>query len=97
MKNFSIFKNDYKKEGEKTPDYKIMVSGKEGEKMVEAGGCWLKDGKNSKYFSCKLNDEYVDNAKGFHRKGFTIIEDKKESLPEKIVNTIEENPHNIPF
>jgi len=71
-KTFSIFKNTYKKEGEKTPDYKIMISKGEGEKFEEAGGCWIREGKNGKFFSCKLNDIYVDHTKNLARKGFAL-------------------------
>jgi len=97
MKTFSIFKNNKKEEGSKHPDYNISISGAEGQPMVNIGGCWLRDSKSGiKYFSCKLNDAYVDNVKGFTRKGFAIVEDEKQSLP-ATVNHIEENPHNIPL
>jgi len=77
MKNFNIFKNDFKKEGSKAPDYKIMASLSEGEKMIELGGCWLKEGKKGKYFSCRLNDAYADHIKGIARKGFILSEESQ--------------------
>lgn len=96
MKNFAIFKNEYKKEGSTQPDYKIMVTLREGEKMTDAGGCWLKDGKSGKYFSCKLSDAFVDHTKGIARKGFTLTID--ESNGNDMPDMPEEKPEDdIPF
>jgi uncharacterized protein (DUF736 family) len=60
MNTFNIFKNTYKeKEGQ--PDYKMSM--KIGDKYIEIGGCWLKDGKDGvKFFSCKLNDPYKERG-----------------------------------
>lgn len=70
MKNFSIFKAKEKK-NEKSPDYNISL--KVGEKYMNVGGCWLKDGKDGgKYFSCKLSDGYQGKY------GFSLTEDKLE-------------------
>lgn len=99
MKNFSIFKNDYKKEGSKLPDYKIMVSLKEGDQMIEAGGCWLKETKTgSKFFSCKLSDVYVDHTKGVARKGFELVEDPQTETAKTYKNeTVDGATSEIPF
>ena len=80
MKNFSIFKNTYKKEGSTQPDYKIMVSLEKDTPLVEAGGCWKKEGKNGTFISCKLNDAYVDHTKGTARKGFELVAEGQTEL-----------------
>lgn len=54
LKYFALFKNDKKKDTQ--PDYKISV--KVGEVYMDAGACWIKEGKKAKYLSCKLNDEF---------------------------------------
>ena len=78
IKNFSIFKVNEKK-NEKSPDYSISV--KHNDKYVTIGGCWLKDGKSGKYFSCKLSDGYKEI------RGFSITLDEPmaigSSVPEK--------------
>lgn len=61
IKSFAIFKNLHKKE-DKHPDYKISI--KIGDKYVDAGGVWLKEGKTGKFMSCKLNDAR-DTRQGF--------------------------------
>ncbi len=62
MDNFSIFKNTDKK-NDKAPDYNI--SAKIGDKYVNIGACWLKDGAKGKFFSCQLSKQYQDRS-GFH-------------------------------
>ena len=57
----SIFKNEYKKDNEKAPDYKgkANIDGK-----TKDISCWInetKDGK--KYFAVKFSDEYVKEQK----------------------------------
>jgi hypothetical protein len=69
-KNFNIFMVKEKK-NDKSPDYNVTV--KVGEKYVNIGGCWLKDGKGGKYFSCKLSDGFK-GPKG-ERFGFSIEQD----------------------
>lgn len=61
IKNFVIFKNNNKSK-DNHPDYRISI--KIGEEYVDAGGVWLKEGKNGKFFSCKLNDAR-DTRSGF--------------------------------
>lgn len=56
-KQFAIFKNKDKK-NEKSPDYNISF--KVGEKYLNIGGCWLREGKQEKFFSCKLSNGYKD-------------------------------------
>jgi hypothetical protein len=73
IKNFSIFKVTEKK-SENQPDYKI--SAKIGEEFVEVGAGWIKDGKSSKYISCKLSDPYADHVKGTKRDGFHLAVDE---------------------
>ena len=99
MKNFNIFKNSYKKEGSSAPDYKIMLSLEKGEKMVEAGAGWVKEGAKGKYISCKLNDVFVDNTKGVARQGFDLIQegiDRVKEMPE-MVETDNVKVDDIPF
>lgn len=63
MKNFSIFKNNHKK-NDKHPDYKL--SAKIGDDYVDIGGAWIKKtADGSTFLSVKLNDAYQDRP-GFH-------------------------------
>jgi uncharacterized protein (DUF736 family) len=78
IKSFVIFKNN-NKEKETHPDYRISI--KIGEEYVDGGGVWLKEGKNGKFFSCKLND--AKNG----RKGFSI----------KVEEDVPDNASQIPF
>lgn len=96
MKNFTIFKVTEKKH-EKAPDYSIST--KVDDKYITIGGCWLKEGKSGKFFSCKLSDTYQDRA------GFSLVKDlsvttdeiMKESIKvgEAVKNDI--TPEEIPF
>jgi uncharacterized protein (DUF736 family) len=54
LTNFSIFKNDKKKEGSNQPDYRI--SAKVGDVYEEIGGGWIKDSKSGKYISCSVKE-----------------------------------------
>ena len=56
--NFSIFKNTYKKEGSNEPDYTCSTYDKETQKSTKIGGGWIKEGKNGKFISVSLDDEY---------------------------------------
>lgn len=56
--NFSLFKNTYKEEGSKQPDYTCSVFDKESGKSTKIGGGWIKDGKNGKYISISIDDEW---------------------------------------
>jgi uncharacterized protein (DUF736 family) len=73
IKNFSIFKAKEKK-NEKSPDYNISL--KVGEKYLIVGGCWLKEGKSGKYFSCSLSNGYKEIP------GYCITEDLEERARE---------------
>lgn len=86
MKNFLIFKNNHK-QNEKQPDYKIMASN-EGEDLKEMGGCWLKDGKNGKYFSCRLNATYADHTSGVKRTGYSLVADKQTETVENYSESV---------
>lgn len=69
MKTFNIFKTKQKK-NDKSPDYNISI--KDGDRYLNIGGCWLKEGKDGqKYFSCKLSDGYKDVM------GFSIERDEE--------------------
>ena len=61
-KIFAIFKNNDKK-NENHPDYNISF--KVNDKYLNIGGCWIKEGKSGKFFSCKLSNGYKE-IKGFH-------------------------------
>lgn len=56
--NFSLFKNTYKEEGSNQPDYTCSVYDKETQKSTKIGGGWIKEGKNGKYISISIDDEY---------------------------------------
>jgi uncharacterized protein (DUF736 family) len=56
--NFSLFKNTYKEAGSNQPDYTCSVYDKETNKSTKIGGGWIKEGKNGKYISISLDDEY---------------------------------------
>ena len=74
MKTFAIFKNKDKK-NENQPDYNISV--KHGEHFINVGGCWIKDSKGNKYFSCKLSNGYKDIP------GFEIVPEKSNLTEEE--------------
>ena len=73
----NVFKNTYKKEGDKTPDYKgkVNVNGKEMELAM-----WISEGKNGKYFSLKFQETYVkpEVTDNFETKS---INEDADSLP----------------
>ena len=52
----SIWKNEYKKEGDSKPDYrgKINVDGK-----VKEISLWVNEWEGKKFFGVKIQDEYV--------------------------------------
>jgi uncharacterized protein (DUF736 family) len=56
--NFSLFKNTYKEAGSNQPDYTCSVFDKESGKSTKIGGGWVKEGKNGKYISVSIDDEY---------------------------------------
>jgi uncharacterized protein (DUF736 family) len=89
-KVFAIFKAKEKK-NEKSPDYNISM--KVGDKYENIGGCWIKEGKSGKFFSCKLNGPYQQ------RKGYEITESKsvmsQAITPENYPQSID--PNEIPF
>lgn len=91
-KVFAIFKANEKK-NEKSPDYNISI--KVGEKYETIGGCWIKEGKNGKFFSCKMSEPYGQ------RKGYEIAESKSEAMkPAFSGNTYPKNDisaEEIPF
>lgn len=99
MKNLTIFKNDYKKEGDNKPDYKIMVAINTGDKLTEAGACWIKESNGKKYMSCKLNDAYADHTTGKSRKGFTLTLDGSNGnqMPDMPTDVPEDENGDIPF
>lgn len=62
IKNFSIFKIPNQLD-EKKPSHSIST--KIGEKYVNIGSCWTKEGTKGKYLSCQLSNPYQDKP-GFH-------------------------------
>jgi uncharacterized protein (DUF736 family) len=67
----AIFKNDYKKQGDKQPEYKgkIIVDGKDKEIAL-----WLAESKDGKkYFSVKISEPYVKDSG--EQAGFEAIND----------------------
>lgn len=81
ISNFSIFKGE--KDKENSPDYRI--SAKIDDNYEEIGACWLKEGKNGKYFSCQLRKQYKDKP------GYVVIPDRLEKAE------IESGGSQIPF
>lgn len=71
----SLFKNTYKKEGDKTPDYRgtALFNGK---KIKVAA--WIKEGKNGKFFSLSIQK---DTDFGGEHKNEPLAEGTKESNP----------------
>lgn len=78
--NFSIFKNTYKKEGSNEPDYTCSTYDKETQKSTKIGGGWIKEGKNGKYISVSLNDEYKPAEKSAVP-DYPVEEIKPEDIP----------------
>jgi uncharacterized protein (DUF736 family) len=60
--NFSLFKNT-KKENDKQPDYVCSTYDKETQVSTRIGGGWIKEGKNGKYISIAIDDEYKPEPK----------------------------------
>lgn len=61
--NFSLFKNTYKKEGSNQPDYTCSTYDPETKKSTKIGGGWVKEGKNGKFISIAIDDEYKPEEK----------------------------------
>lgn len=61
--NFSLFKNTYKEAGSNQPDYTCSVYDKETNKSTKIGVGWIKEGKNGKYISISIDDEYKPEKK----------------------------------
>lgn len=78
--NFSLFKNTYK-EKENQPDYVCSVYDKETNKSTKIGGGWIKEGKNGKFISIAIDDEYKKEDKA-----------KAPEFPEENID-----PNDIPF
>ncbi|MCK5609711.1 hypothetical protein KAR91_48000 [Candidatus Pacearchaeota archaeon] len=74
----SIFKND-RKERENQPDYtgSALIDGKK--KQIS---CWLNEGKNgNKYFSCKVQDPYVNPSNNTSQQQSAINNDFDDDVP----------------
>lgn len=52
-----LFKNRYKEDGDKKPDYKGTMTDPNGVEWQIAG--WIKDGANGKFLSLKIQEPYV--------------------------------------
>jgi len=74
----SIWKNDYKKEGDSTPDYKgkINVDGK-----IKDISLWVNEWENKKFFGVKIQDEYVKPDQSEKSEAKKEDEPKKDILP----------------
>lgn len=79
IKNFYITKNKFKKT-DKQPDYNISI--KVDDAFIAVGSAWIKDGKGGKFFSCKLNDVYVDHTKNTARKGYVLMQEGQTKVAE---------------
>lgn len=71
MNSFIISRNNHKT-NDKQPDYRISV--KHNDNWLTVGGAWLKEGKNGKYFSCKLQDKPYNKKDGSVVPAFRIVE-----------------------
>ncbi len=73
INNFAIFKNVDKKK-DTQPDYRlsINVGTKEQPQYIDAGGIWMKEGKNGKFMSGMMSKPFNDKS------GWTIIEVKPD-------------------
>jgi len=58
--DFAIFKND-RKEKPNHPDYTGNGLDLNGDKVQIS--CWIKEGKNGKFFSCQMKPPYQGKAK----------------------------------
>lgn len=88
IKTFAIFKVTEKK-NENQPDYRL--SAKIGEKYVDIGAGWVKDGKAGKFISVKLSDAYKD------RSGFVIMEEQVDIPKTKESEMKTSDGSDIPF
>lgn len=73
----SIFKNEHK-EKESQPDYtgSAKIDGKE--KKIS---CWINEGKNGKYFSCKVQDPYVNPSNNTSAQQSAINNNFDDNIP----------------
>ena len=108
--NFAIFKADNKgNQDSKLPTHAISM--KVGEKYLNIGGCWTKDGQNGKFLSGQIAKSWEGEG-GKSRDGFVIVpendlnrlEAKIQELmgTEKLVDPVDgrdltPNPDDIPF
>lgn len=60
--NFSLFKNNHK-EKDTHPDYVCSTYDKETNTSKKIGGGWIREGKNGKYISISIDDEYKPQEK----------------------------------
>lgn len=80
-KNFSIFKNK-PSDNDKLPTHSISM--KVGEEYINIGACWVKNGTNGSFLSCKLSNAWVDskdNTKS--RKSYVIVAEEEIELPKE--------------
>lgn len=54
--NSFIIKKNKSKNKDNQPDYKIIIKDTQ-ENWQDIGGCWVKEGKDEKFFSCLLSSE----------------------------------------
>ena len=81
-KNFSIFKNSYKKEGSTEPDYKLSlnIGTKEEPQYVDCGAGWIKENSKGKFISVQLSKSFADHTKNIARKGFALVQEGETEL-----------------
>lgn len=85
IKSFFITKNKFK-QIDSHPDYKISFM-TEDKQFIEVGGAWIKDGKGGKFFSCKLNDRYVDHTKNTALKGYVLVPEAETEVSKQYETT----------
>ena len=74
----SIWKNDYKKEGDSQPDYKgkINVDGK-----IKDISLWVNEWESKKFFGVKIQNEYIKPDQAEKSEAQKEDEPKKDTLP----------------
>lgn len=60
---FKAFKNT-RKTKETDPDYNLVVFKENDEGIENIGACWIKEGRNGKFLSCKQSRKNSENNQG---------------------------------
>ena len=90
-----LFKNTDKK-SENQPDYRLVAS--EGDNLITVGAGWVKEGKQGKFVSMKLQDAREYEYEGVKKTapGFKVVKEEAETPKEAQVE-MDIDTENIPF